>query len=156
MERKRKQPGPMYMGQLGLAWLKHRAVRFLSGTFRSPQATAAAGPQRTPTRTWPRHSSPTSGGVPAAAVRNFPLVEGFTPPPKSPPHPSTSRDPACRGADAMPPRRRRRAPAKPQSQPDPQQQESPGEDAPLEERLAWDSHQESTAPQTPPSLPHLR
>ncbi|KAG2651172.1 hypothetical protein PVAP13_1NG497800 [Panicum virgatum] len=43
----------------------------------------------------------------------------------------------------MPPRRRRRAPAKPQSQPDPQQQESPGEDAPLEERLAWDSHQES-------------
>jgi len=43
----------------------------------------------------------------------------------------------------MPPRRRRRAPAKPQSQPDPQQQESPGAGAPLEERLAWDSLQES-------------
>ena len=52
----------------------------------------------------------------------------------------------------MPPRRRRRAPAKPQSQPNPQQQESPGEDAPLEERLAWDSLQESTATQTPPPL----
>jgi len=44
----------------------------------------------------------------------------------------------------MPPRRRRRAPpAKPQSQPDPQHQEPPGAGAPLEERLAWDSHQES-------------
>ncbi|CAN6322052.1 unnamed protein product [Urochloa humidicola] len=44
----------------------------------------------------------------------------------------------------MPPRRRRRAPpAKQQSQPDPQPQEPPGADAPLEERLAWDSHQES-------------
>ena len=54
----------------------------------------------------------------------------------------------------MPPRRRRRAPAKPQSQPDPQQQESPAADAPLEERLAWDSHQESTAPETPPQSLH--
>ena len=51
----------------------------------------------------------------------------------------------------MLPRRRRRAPAKPQSQPDLQQQESPGAGAPLEERLAWDSLQESTATQTPPS-----
>ncbi|OEL38472.1 hypothetical protein BAE44_0000508 [Dichanthelium oligosanthes] len=38
----------------------------------------------------------------------------------------------------MPPRRRRRAPAA-----KPQPQEPPGADAPLEERLAWDSHQES-------------
>jgi len=43
----------------------------------------------------------------------------------------------------MLPRRRRRAPAKPQSQPDLQQQESPGAGAPLEERLAWDSLQKS-------------
>ncbi|KAF8691558.1 hypothetical protein HU200_040709 [Digitaria exilis] len=42
----------------------------------------------------------------------------------------------------MPPRRKRRAPpAKPQAQPDPQ--EAPGADAPLEERLAWESLQES-------------
>ncbi|CAN6233086.1 unnamed protein product [Urochloa humidicola] len=44
----------------------------------------------------------------------------------------------------MPPKRRRRAPpAKPQSQSDPQPQDPPGPDAPLEERLAWDSHKES-------------
>ncbi|CAL5056259.1 unnamed protein product [Urochloa decumbens] len=44
----------------------------------------------------------------------------------------------------MPPRKTRRAPpAKRQPQSDPQPQEPPGADAPLEERLAWDSHQES-------------
>ncbi|XP_025818094.1 uncharacterized protein LOC112894559 isoform X2 [Panicum hallii] len=38
----------------------------------------------------------------------------------------------------MPPRRRRRAPPT-----KPQPEEPPGADAPLEERLAWESHQES-------------
>ncbi|WVZ74985.1 hypothetical protein U9M48_023096 [Paspalum notatum var. saurae] len=41
----------------------------------------------------------------------------------------------------MPPRRRRRAPPA-KAEPQPQPQEPPGADAPLEERLEWDSHRE--------------
>jgi hypothetical protein len=99
--------------------------------------------------------------LPVAPIRKFPLLEswGILSSPNLPsPHPLARSSCSRRsGADAMPPKRKRRAPpAKSQKQTEPDPQVPPGADAPLEERLIWVSQQESTAPY-PPSLspPHL-
>ncbi|RCV25927.1 hypothetical protein SETIT_5G204100v2 [Setaria italica] len=60
---------------------------------------------------------------------------GFSPPKFWPRTPHAS---ASARSNSMPPRRRRRAPPT-----KPQPEEPPGADAPLEERLAWNSRQES-------------
>jgi len=94
---------------------------------------------------------------PLLLFENFPFSRawGFSPPQICPPHPLARSSCSRRsGADAMPPKRKRRAPpAKSQRQTEPDPQVPPGADAPLEERLIWVSQQESTAPYPPPLYP---
>jgi hypothetical protein len=154
-KKRRKQLGRCIpcMGQLGWALLvTHWAVvTFIGDDVRSLTLDLAV------------RSSPQPPLFANTPFENFPRleVEGSSPPNLPPASIPSRREilPPLSGADAMPPRRKRRAPpAKPQPQPQPQPdaQEPPGDDAPLEERLAWNSQQESTALLTaPPPLSFL-